>query len=134
MLEIDSELVRLTMRIGYSAAWNGLFPEALKIFRGVSAVRPDSEVPLIGAGVVGMLSGDYEMSRKALERAIENNPESDLAKAHLGCLLRLSGEEEEGKAMLEAICANSTDADAKSMAANVKDLPVEELYPVKKGS
>ena len=131
MMEIDSELVRLLMRVGYSAGWNGHFAQALTIFRGVSAVRPESEVPLIGAAVVGMLAKDYDLATKILDRAVENHPENDLVKAHQGCLLRLKGQEEEGQAILSSIAENSEDPNAKVLATQVKDTPVEELFAAK---
>lgn len=134
MLKIDSELVRLSMRIGYAAAWKGLSGDALKIFKGVGAVRPESEVPLIGAAVIGMLSGDFEMSGKALDHALEANPENDLIRAHLGCLMRLRGEEEEGRKLLVSISEDSNDPSAKALAFHLKDRPAGELLPSRNGS
>lgn len=130
-MEIDSELVRLLMRIGYAAGWNGHYPQALAIFRGVGAVRPESEVPLIGAAIVGMLAKDYDLATKALERARENHPKNDLVAAHLGCLLRLKGEEEEGQALLASIATDSDDPSAQAMASQVKELPVDQLFAPK---
>jgi len=134
MVKIDSELVRLSMRIGYAAAWKGLYADALKIFKGVGAVRPESEVPLIGAAVIGMLSGDYEMSGKALVRALEIHPENDLVRVHLGCLMRLRGEEDEGRKLLALISGGSNDPSAKALALHLYDLPVEQLLPSRSGS
>lgn len=128
MMQIDSELVRLLMRIGYAAAWKGLYREALAVFRGVGAVRPDSEVPLIGVAMIGMLAKDFDMASRALDRAREAHPENDLVKAHWGCLLRLKGSDEEGLAVLNALAAESADPNARAMAERVKDLPADELF------
>jgi Flp pilus assembly protein TadD len=127
MIKIDSELIRLVMRIGYAAAWNGLFDEALKIFTGVSAVRRESEVPMMGIAVVGFISGNLDLAQKALDEALKISPESDLVKAHHACLLRLLGKEEEGQALFAAL-ENSQDPDAKSMSQKVKNIPTEELF------
>ena len=130
MVHIDSELVRLLMRIGYAAAWNGLHKEAIAIFDGVGAVRPESEVPVIGAAVVAMLSGHDDVAVKTLEEgALSLNPESALARAHLGVALRLRGDEEEGTAVLREVAAQTADSDAAQMASNVLSLTVEQLKP-----
>ena len=130
MVHIDSELVRLLMRVGYTAAWNGLHKEAIAVFDGVGAVRPESEVPVIGAAVVAMLSGNDDVAVKTLEEgALKLNPDSALARAHLGVALRLRGDEDEGMTILREVAAQTTDADAARMAANVLSMSVEQLKP-----
>ncbi len=130
MVHIDSELVRLLMRLGYAAAWNGLHKEAVAIFDGVGAVRPESEIPVIGAAVVAMLSGNYDVAVKTLrDGALDLNPDSALARAHLGVALRLLGDEDEGTALLHEVTANASDPDAAAMARNVLAMSVEQLKP-----
>lgn len=130
MVHIDSELVRLLMRVGYAAAWNGLHSEALSIFDGVGAVRPENEVPVIGASVVAMLSGHYDMAVTTLrEGALGLNPDSALARAHLGVALRLRGDEAAGLSLLQEVAQQTGDADAATMARNVADLHSDQLKP-----
>lgn len=130
MVPIDSELVRLLMRSGYAAAWNGLHKEALAIFEGVGAVRPESEVPVIGAAVVALLSGHSDMAVKTLrEGALVLNPDSALARAHLGIALRMQGEEEEGRTLLQETAEQTADPDAAAMARNVLALTPDQLKP-----
>ncbi|TDU70703.1 hypothetical protein EI77_02751 [Prosthecobacter fusiformis] len=131
MVHIDSELVRLLMRAGYAAAWNGLHQEAIAIFDGVGAVRPESELPVIGAAVVALLSGHYEIAVKTLrEGALDLNPNSALARAHLGVALRLHGEEDEGRALLQDVAMQTTDPDAATMALNVLAMTPDQLKPI----
>lgn len=128
MVSIQSELVRLLMRIGYAAAWQGLHKEAVAIFEGVGAVRPESEVPIIGASVVAMIAGNHDVAVQALkEGALDLNPASALARIHLGVALRLRGDEEEGLTLLREVSAGSDDPEAAALAANVIQLPVEQL-------
>lgn len=130
MVHIDSELVRLLMRTGYAAAWNGLHKEAIAIFDGVGAVRPESEIPVIGAAVVAMLSGNYEVAVQTLrEGALGLNSDSALARAHLGTALRLIGEEDEGRTMLAEVAADTSDEAAAAMARNVLSMTLEQLKP-----
>ncbi|WP_009965810.1 tetratricopeptide repeat protein [Verrucomicrobium spinosum] len=130
MIPVDSELVRLLMRIGYLAAWNGLYKEAIAVFDGVQAVRPESEIPIIGGAVVAILSGNPEVAIKSLkEGALTLNPGSDLARAHLGCALRLQGREEEGHAILQEVASTSSQPDARAMASNLLSLSSDQLAP-----
>jgi tetratricopeptide (TPR) repeat protein len=132
MIPIDSELVRLLMRLGYLAAWNGLYKEAIAVFDGVRAVRPESEVPIIAGAVVALLSGHPDVAVKSLkEGALVLNPGSDLARAHLGCALRLQGREEEGMAMLQEIASDSDQPEARAMAANLISLSPDQISPKK---
>ena len=128
MLEIESELVRLLMRIGYQGAWNGLYKDALTVFEGVGAVRPESEIPFIGAAAVALLSGNYQVAVEVLNNgALSRNPDSDLALAHLGCAVRLKGSEDEGRAILMDVAENSENPDARVLATNLLALSVENL-------
>ena len=130
MIEIDSELVRVLMRAGYAAAWQGLHQEAIAIFEGVGAVRPQSEVPVIGAAVVAMLSGHYDVAVETLrEGALGLNPDSALAAAHLGVALRLLGDEDSGMAVLREISSQVSDPDAARMATNVLAMSADQLKP-----
>ncbi len=130
MVQIDSELVRLLMRVGYTAAWNGLHQEALSIFEGVGAVRSENEVPMIGASVVAMLAGHYDVAVTTLrEGALTLNPDSALARAHLGVALRLRGDEDAGLTLLQEVAAQTTDPDAATMARNVAKLSPDQLKP-----
>ena len=130
MVQIESELVRLLMRVGYTAAWNGFHQDAISIFDGVGAVRPESEIPVIGAAVVAMLSGHADVAVKTLEDgALPLNPKSQLVRAHLGAALRLRGDEDAGISILRAVAAQTEDLDAARMAANVMSMPIEQLKP-----
>lgn len=130
MFHIESELVRLLMRVGYAAAWNGLHKEAISMFDGVGAARPESELPVIGAAVVALLSGNYDVAAKTLlEGALQLNPESALARAHLGVVLRMRGDEEAGMAILREVSEQTTDADAAAMALNVISLSADQIKP-----
>lgn len=129
MLSIDSELVRLLMRVGYLAAWRGLHKEAVAIFDGVGAVRPESDGPIIGGAVVAMLAGQPQVAIDVLEGALRSFPDSALARAHLGCALRLKNREEEGLQLLREVASQQQDPDAAAMANNLLALEPHQLQP-----
>ncbi|HSJ01066.1 MAG: tetratricopeptide repeat protein [Verrucomicrobium sp.] len=128
MIPIDSELVRLLMRIGYLAAWNNLYKEATTVFDGVQAVRPESEIPIIGTAAVAILEGKLEVAVKSLEGgALKLNPGSDLARAHLGCALRLQGRESDGTTLLKEVAESTNDPNARAMAENLLTVSADQL-------
>lgn len=129
MPPIDSELIRLLMRTGYMAAWKGFHKEAVTIFNGVAAMRPNSEAPLVGAAVVAMLASNYEVAHKALEQALEMNPDSAMTRAHLGIIQRLNNLEDEGMETLKSVAAQTEDSDAAALASNVLELEPAQLKP-----
>lgn len=83
--------VQLLMEIGMVAAGNGLFADAEAIFNGVQAIRPESELPLVGRAIIRMQVKKYPEALFLLREAMEKNPESDLAMSFLGAALHLSG-------------------------------------------
>lgn len=127
MLSIDSELVRLLMRTGYLAAWNGFYKEAVSIFDGVAAVRPESEQPYIGGATVALLSGDAQLAATIVDRALVDHPDHPMLLAHKGCILRVLNHEEAGQALLQQVIDSAKDENAVQLASNVIGLETEAI-------
>jgi len=126
--EVEPELLRLLLRLGYMAAWQGWQREAVAIFQAVRAARPQSELPAIGAAVLAMMAGNSELAVQMLrEEALRLNPDSDYAKAHLGCALRLNGQDEEGLKLLTDLEQNSTEPSVREMAQNLRQFSRTQL-------
>lgn len=129
-METPAELVRLLMRLGYWSVWHGLYSEAAALFNGARAARPQSELPVLGMAVLGMVMQQPDHAVQLLrEQALPLNPASELVQAHIGCALRLSGRESEGMDVLRRLAARGTDADARLMAANLVRLSADQLTP-----
>jgi hypothetical protein len=65
-MSISPESVALLTDIGFAAASNGLAREALVIFEGVGAVRPQSEAPGVGIAMTHLGRGAYREAVEAL--------------------------------------------------------------------
>ena len=103
-MEIETRLIQRLMEAGYLAGGYGYFNESMRIFEGIKAVRPDSELPLIGMAVSAMNAGKNHEAIKILwEQALKLNPDSDLAKSFLGLALKLSGLNAESQIMLKEV-------------------------------
>lgn len=113
----SSQAVRTLMEVGVASVGAGLRQQAMTIFEGIEAVRPDSEAPMIGAALIYMNSNDPEEAVKVLrEGALVKNPGSLEAKMFLGLALRMAGRNAECDTVIKEL--NSTgDAQAKSFAA-----------------
>jgi tetratricopeptide (TPR) repeat protein len=60
------------------------FLEAEEVFRGVRALVPDSDVPEVALGTLYFARGKMKDAQKHYTRALELNPRSAFAYAHLG--------------------------------------------------
>jgi hypothetical protein len=122
--EIGTPLIRLMMEIGYLATGNGFPTEAEAIFEGVRAVRPGSEVPIIGLAVSRMNAGHpLEAVSLLEEQALRLNPESELTRGFLGLALRLAGHTARSQSVLEELAAKATNPIAGGMARALLDDP-----------
>jgi hypothetical protein len=114
---IGTPLVRLMMEIGYLASGNGFSAEAEAIFEGLRAVRPRSEVPIIGLAVNRMNAGrPLEAVSLLQEQALRLCPGSELGLGFLGLALRLAGHTGRSQSVLKDLAAKATNPHAGAMA------------------
>lgn len=90
-MQPSTEQVQRLMEIAFVATGNGLTSDAETIFAGIQAVRPESELPIIGRAIIKMNSGQLQDSIHLLREALLHNPDSDLGLSFLGVALQLSG-------------------------------------------
>lgn len=115
-MEASTELVQLLMEIGFAGVSAGLTSDALKVFDGVHAVRPESELPLVGRSIVEMRANRSEDAVNTLESALNTNPESPYARCYLGLALTLSGESEKGQMVLKDVVSANKNAAVVALA------------------
>ena len=119
-MSVPSQAIRTLMEIGVSSAGSGMFRQALAIFDGIEAVRPDSEGPAIGVALVHMTTRDHDAAIKVLrEEALPKNPESAETRMLLGVALKLAGRAAECETVIKELMASS-DPKAKSFAQSLQ--------------
>lgn len=97
------------MEIGFVAAGNGLYREAEQIFIGIEAVRPESELPLVGRAFIRMNAGKPQSAIPLLKESLEINPDSDMALCFLGIASKLAGMSQASVEVFEQVIqANQT--------------------------
>jgi Flp pilus assembly protein TadD len=125
-MEIEPKLIQMLMEAGYLAGGYGFFEESQRIFEGIRAARPDSELPLIGLALSKINEGKHEEASRILwDQALKLNPESDLAKSFLGLSLKLGGLTSESRTLLQEV----VDADRDDAAVNMARNLLEEMGP-----
>ncbi|MGH9720239.1 MAG: tetratricopeptide repeat protein [Bryobacteraceae bacterium] len=80
----SNEEVTLLMEAGLAYRDAGKYQEASDVFTGVRALAPQSEVPEVALGTVSFHQADFADAVKHYNRALEVNPKSAYAHAHLG--------------------------------------------------
>ena len=112
-----SQAVRTLMEVGVASVGAGLTQQAMTIFEGIEAVRPDSEAPMIGAALIYLNSNAPEEAVKVLrEGALTRNPASLEAKMFLGLALRMAGRNSECDNVIKELNATGN-TQAKNFAA-----------------
>ncbi|MDR1458176.1 MAG: HrpB1 family type III secretion system apparatus protein, partial [Puniceicoccales bacterium] len=118
--DIPTDIIRILMDIGYVATGCGLKSNAECIFDALISARPSSELPLIGLAVVKMSFGQVSEASKILTESVAKiNPDSQLAKAFFGLLLKQIGSRQESEKVLNEVLDNNSDEDAVNLARSI---------------
>jgi predicted Zn-dependent protease len=128
--DVRSDWLQLLMELGYVACGCGKPSHAEAIFTGIVAVRPNSELPLIGLAVTLASFGQLSDARKVLlELAAKINPENQLVKVLAAMFAGMSGSKSECDSLLDDVEENGTDSEAVALA---KHLRVEDFQFLRK--
>jgi hypothetical protein len=111
-VELQADDVRALADIGFLALSRGLDKQAMAIFAGVKAARPEQEAGPLGIALVHMLRGELDIAVRML-RAL---PPSDTALTFLGMALARQGQVDEARGLLEEVAATAADTAAGKLA------------------
>lgn len=120
-MDISTSSIQRLMEIGYMATGGGMNAEAAAIFSGIEAVRPESELPMIGSAVTRLNAGKVEEAISLLRQALEKNPDSDLAAAFLGLALKQAGLAQAAESMLRQVVDAARNREAVDLAKSLLD-------------
>lgn len=123
-MEINAELLRLLMEMGFMATNKGHLGEAAAIFEGVNQARPNSAFPHIGLGCVAIGRGEFTKAVEVLRNAPANAPaERELCNGFMGLALKLGGSAEESRSVLSQVANEGENEVAVRMAGMLLDRP-----------
>ncbi|MDE6431770.1 MAG: hypothetical protein K2L13_00020 [Opitutales bacterium] len=118
--EVKRELLQILLDVGFVAVGRGMQSSAENIFSGVFAVRPESELPVIGLAFAKMCFGDFTSASKLIiETALVLNPNSDLAKSFLGIISFYCGATKEASIILSDVLAKNKDETSVKIAQSI---------------
>ncbi|TAJ15898.1 MAG: tetratricopeptide repeat protein [Planctomycetota bacterium] len=76
-----------------------------KLFENIAAMRPDSELPLVGLALVASQRGEFAESERLLAKALSVNPRSAEAQRNLGVISMQQGKWEQARRAFEGSLA-----------------------------
>lgn len=121
-MNIDSDLLKLLMEVGFIATNNGRPGDAETIFGGLSQVRPNSGYPRIGLGCAAMARGDIPKAVDILRSApYQDKEEHELCQGFLGMALKLGGYEDECRSVLNQLISEGNNQVAVRLAENLME-------------
>ncbi len=127
LVEVSQNELALLLESGYLYLEMQKFREAEEVFAGVSALVPNSEIPLICLGNLYFSQGRYERALKFHRDALKKNPRSALAEAHSGEALLFMNRRSDAKAALDRAVALDADGDAADFARSLLDAMAAEV-------
>ena len=121
-MEISTSMVRSLMRSGNLAAEHNFHPEAIDIFNGVCAARPNSEIPLLGLAMVLMNTGKADEAIEVLQnKALKISPDNQICKTFLGIAMNLKGQKQESDVLFDEVIEQNSDPHAVKLATATKE-------------
>lgn len=124
MIDIDRKYLVMMMEAGYVYLGMRRLKEARAIFEGLSAISPDSDVPIIALGGVAFCEGDFRGAMTLYRKAMKVDPQSLFAKVYLGEALFFSGKKDEALEYLVEV----RDADAKGAAGSFATALLDAIH------
>lgn len=103
LVEINKKFLVLMMESGYIYLGMRKLKEAEEVFKGVSALSPDSDVPIIALGNVEFCKGKFDNAVKYYKNALKKDSKSLFAKVYIAEAMFFLGKADESKKMLEEI-------------------------------
>ncbi|MBI4212515.1 MAG: tetratricopeptide repeat protein [Deltaproteobacteria bacterium] len=103
MIELDRQHLVILMEAGYVYLGMKRYDDARSVFEGVSALAPDSDVPLVALGGVHFCEGRLKEAIACYEQALKLDPGSLFAKVYLGEALLFAGRMDDGMVLLKEV-------------------------------
>jgi len=112
-MAVSPESVKLLTEVGFAAASAGLSKEALAIFAGIKAVRPESEASAVGAAMAHLGRGSFREAVDILreEALVRSGRRSDVL-FMLALALKLDGRAAEFDTTVNELRARASKGDA----------------------
>ncbi|MCP3877878.1 MAG: hypothetical protein GY701_05715 [Sulfitobacter sp.] len=116
-MKLEDDQVKLLAELAFVAGGYGMLAQSDAITAGLEKARPDSERPHIIRAVARLNLQDIAGAERILrDEALKINPDSGMAKAHLGLALHMDGRKGERDRVLNEVISAADDEDAVALA------------------
>jgi tetratricopeptide (TPR) repeat protein len=118
----SKEEIALLMEAGFICRDSKKFQEARDLFAGVRALLPKNETADVALGTVFFHQSDFDGAITQYERALEKNPRSAYAYAHMGEAYLFKLEKEKARSCLQKAIELDARGNSGSMARHLLTL------------
>ena len=122
MIDIPRDDLVLMLEAGYVYLAMGKFSESRQVFEGIISLAPKHEVPRVALANVLFAQKKYLPAIRTLKEALELNPKSAFAHAHLGEAFLFNGKKEEALVELTEASKLEPQGKAGDFARSLADL------------
>lgn len=117
---VKKEILQLLMEIGFLGADNYMPDLSEKLFIGVAAVRPKSELPMLGLGLCAMAKTNFPLAAYILgKKALPLNPKSSHVKNFLALALIRTGHVKNAADLANEVLNDAAEPKEKEFAQNI---------------
>jgi len=118
--EEASAFKQLLAEPAYIAGGYGLLEQVDAITGALAVLRPQSALPAVIRATARLNQEDYDQAERILrDEALSAEPDSAMAKAHLGLAMKLQGRTNESERLLQSLTTDTDDPDAAVLASQV---------------
>jgi len=121
-VDVSQEEIIFLMEAGFIYRDAGKYQEARDVFRGVMALRPDSEIPQVAIGTTLFVEGKIDEAITTYQAALDRHPESAYAHAHLGEALFMKKEFDQARESLTRAIELDDDGAYGQMARSILEV------------
>jgi Tfp pilus assembly protein PilF len=121
MQSLPQDPIKLMSLVGAFCSDLGLHERALAIHQQLARLRDDDSNALVTLAVSQSRAGDEAAACATLQRALQRDPAHDMARVMWAIHLHKAGDTANARVPLLAVLADGQDADARALAASVKD-------------
>ena len=122
-MEIKAQVLQKLTEIGLVAAGRGMLSEAETIFAALEAVRPESEIPLVGRAIAHLNRNSTAAAVRLLEQALSKNADSQIAKTFLGVANLSAGMNAAAETQLQQAIEVDPHSDSATLAKALLQTP-----------
>jgi tetratricopeptide (TPR) repeat protein len=121
-VDVSQDEIIFLMEAGFIYRDAGKYQEARDVFRGVMALKPDSEIPQVAIGTTLFVEGKLDEAIVEYQAALTKQPDSAYAYAHLGEALFMKKEFDAARENLSRAVELDEDGDYGRMARSILEV------------